>query len=208
MASHNESVSLSDSTEEPNIKRKRRKLSHVWELFAAVLSEETVYPTLIVPWLQLFSTLIKKYPNLLPPLVLLEFVRSVSGLMERAKDQISIEFWCIQIFTELAFAASYVSVFKDELPEDEPTTAAPTIDESTKKNAIPKKMLTDTWVSIWPLINKKLAYPHPHIIEKAPLLLKTLLEYDLVDPQYVLANQDSLWKLPIFQDSTRWNRYE
>jgi hypothetical protein len=97
------------------------------------------------------------------------------------------------------------------LTEDDTTSnvTASLDDIITSKNThtISKSVLSDAWVPVWLTIIKKLSYNIPHIVEKGLLLIKSIVDYDLIDNSILVTSQDSLWKLPQFQDPSRLQRY-
>lgn len=93
--------------------------------------------------------------------------------------------------------------------EEEDITTTTSVTASLEDNitlrgtSISKTTLSETWVPIWNTIIKKLSYNIPHIVDKGLLLLKSIIDCDLIENSILVASQDSLWKLPQFSDPSR-----
>lgn len=61
-----------------------------------------------------------------------------------------------------------------------------------------QKIGVEEWRPVWQLLLKKLPFWNSICKEKGLQLMKTLVQFDLIDTVYL--SQDILWKLPQFSD--------
>jgi hypothetical protein len=109
-----------------------------------------------------------------------------------------VEAWIIQCLLQLAnVTPEFVAVESDS---DDSSKLKIVDSKNTKMSA---KEVNKLWEPIWNLLLKKLSYFHPSVLEKGLLVLKSMIQNDIVDNTIVKASQDRMWKLSVFDDPTK-----
>lgn len=170
----------------------------------------------LTSWLQFFyvafknapSSFIQSSPHFAPAIV-----HILTDILQTVKDQISVEVWSIEcLILILQFQTREHSPHRPDLNNnnthntgsDQRNWATGDIidsvcsPENIKSGQTPK--LNDIFGDCWDLVLSKLSYFHKPVRERSLVLLRLLIQHDVLDSIHISASQEVLWKSSCFDD--------